>query len=571
MERFKRPLASIWLFCLCGLAFAQAKPESVLSGRVLLEDGQPAAEAMVEISPVGIRGNRDEQRVQCDETGSFKMAGIAPGTYSITALAPGYVSADADSTRLYRPGEMATLRLVKGGVITGRIVDATGEPLVGVQVKIQRSRNLTGKSVRNGESSMWGDQFQTDDRGIYRVYGLLPGFYIVGVESTSVERWMGGGGDEAPTYYPSTTRDAAMEITVRPGDEVTGIDIRYRGDQGHAISGMVSGATDSSQPFRSAGLTLLHAATGQIIASSSADQSKAFVFFGIPDGEYELYARMGGQKEESGAGSAPQRVSVKGADVTGLNLRMTAYGSINGRVVLEPAKSGEARCETKTPPSVEEILVRSKSLLRNPRSLNSLLAEVDEAADRPLAPNEKGEFTLLNLEPDAYRIEPDLPGESWFVRSITLPASGAAKTKTDVARSPLNLKAGEKLSGLEITLAEGAASLSGRVAPKESKENGNLLNNLRVHLIPAETTAADDVLRYREDFAEKDGSFEFKHLAPGKYRLLARSIPDTEKDKSRPAAFDATERLKLRKDAEAANNEIELKPCQRVKDHVLRW
>ena len=48
-------------------------------------------------------------------------------------------------------------------------------------------------------------------------------------------------------------------------------------------------------------------------------------------------------------------------------------------------------------------------------------------------------------------------------------------------------------------------------------------------------------------------------------------ITDTEKDNSRPAAFDATERLKLRKDAEAANNELELKPCQRVKDHVLRW
>ena len=568
MERFKRPLASIWLFCLCGLAFAQAKPESVLSGRVLLEDGQPAAGATVEISPVGIRGNRDEQRVQCDETGSFKMAGIAPGTYSITALAPGYVSADADSTRLYRPGEMATLRVVKGGVITGRIVDATGEPLVGVQVKIQRSRNLTGKSVRNGESSMWGDQFQTDDRGIYRVYGLLPGFYIVGVESTSVERWMGGGGDEAPTYSPSTTRDAAMEITVRPGDEVTGIDVRFRGDTGHAISGTVTGLTELSAQYSGFNVRLLNAQTKEFVSDAFVNQTKTFVFFGIPDGEYELYSRIPRRKEETGSGSIPQRVSVKGADVTGLNLRLTAYGSINGRMILEPAKSGEAKCETKAQPSVEEILVRSKSLLRNPRSLNSLLAEVDEASDRPIAPNEKGEFTLLNLEPDTYRLEPDLPGETWFVRSITLPANGAAKTKTDVARSPLNLKAGEKISGLEITLAEGAASLSGRVT---SKENGNLPNSLRVHLIPAETTTADDVLRYREDFAEKDGSFEFKHLAPGKYRLLARSITDTEKNQSRPAAFDATERLKLRKDAEAANNELELKPCQRIKDYALRW
>jgi hypothetical protein len=65
--------------------------------------------------------------------------------------------------------------------------------------------------------------------------------------------------------------------------------------------------------------------------------------------------------------------------------------------------------------------------------------------------------------------------------------------------------------------------------------------------------------------------FSTKHLATGKYWLLARSIPDTEKDTQRPAAFDSTERAKLRKEAEAAKNEIELKPCQRVKDHVLRW
>ncbi len=566
--RSRITFVSLWLILLCSLAFAQAKTELSLSGRVLLEDGQPAAGAMVEITPVGIRNNSDEQRVQCDETGSFKLAGIAPGSYAISALTPGYVSGDDASARHYRPGETATIRLVKGGVITGRVTDATGELLVGAQVKIQRLRDLNGKTVRNGESSMWRSEFQTDDRGIYRVYGLLPGIYIVSIESSSVERWLGGGDDEAPTFYPSTTRDTAMEITVRPGDEVTGIDVRHRGDMGHAISGTVSGATDPSHPFSSAGVGLLHAATKQVVSSTSADQTKTFVFFGIPDGEYELYARMSGRNDEGGSGSAPQRVSVKGADVTGLSLRLTAYGVISGRIILEPAKAGEAKCEIKTPSSIEEILVRSKSLLRNPRSLNALLAEIDETFERPIAPNEKGEFTLLNLEPDSYRIEPDLPGETWFIRSMTLPASGTAKSKTDAARTPLVLKAGEKISSLEITLAEGAATLSGRVTPKEG---GNLPGNLRVHLVPAEATAADDVLRYREDFTEKDGSFEFKHLAPGKYRLLARSITDTEKDNSRPAAFDATERLKLRKDAEAANNELELKPCQRVKDHVLRW
>lgn len=560
-----------FLLVLCGSGFAQSQTQNTLSGRIVLDDGQPAAKATVEITSAGLRNNR-EQRVECDETGSFKLSGLAPGSYSITAFAPGYVS--TEENRFYRPGETATIRLVKGGVITGRATDVTGELLVGAAVKLQRLRDLNGKRVRNGESSTWSDEFQTDDRGMYRVYGLLPGIYIVSIESGAGLRWLGEADNEAPTYYPSTTRDAAMEITVRPGDEVSGIDIRYRGDLGRAISGTITGQTDSSQPFNTPGITLLNATTREVVSSASVFQTKAFVFFGIPDGEYELYARLIGRREENGAASQPQRVSVKGADVTGLTVRLNAYGSISGRVVLEPAKPASpdaAKCENKTPSSVEEILLRAQSELRNPRSLNALLGELDEDSDRPTAPNEKGEFTLLNLEPDSYRLEPDLPGESWFIRSITLPPAGTAKTKTDAARLPINVKAGEKLSGVEITLAEGAASLSGRVVLKETSPRGTSPLNLRIHLIPAEPTASDDVLRYRELVTEKDGSFAFNHLAPGKYRLLTRSIPDTEKDKPRPAAFDSTERIKLRKEAEAANNELELKPCQRINDYVLKF
>lgn len=560
--------AALFLTMFGSIALAQSNSETTLSGKVLLDNGQPAAGANVEINSVGLRKNRQSESVQCDETGSFKLTGLAPGSYSLEISAPGYVTDETSSQRIYRPGESVTIHLVKGGVITGKVTDSTGEPLVYAKVKLQRLRDLNGKRVRNGDDpSFLGDDFRTDDRGIYRAFGLLPGVYVVAVDSEPIEPWLGGN-SEIPTFYPSTTRDAAMELTVRPGDELSNIDIRFRGDAGRAISGLLTGATDSSQPFNSPGLTLLHAATKDSVASTSPNQTKAFVFFGIPDGEYELYARQIGRTEDNIAGSPPLRVSVRGADVTGLTLRMLPYASISGRVIVEAAKPGETKCDSKTSPSVEAILLRHKSELRNPRTLNVVLGESDEAI-RPFAPDEKGEFTLSHLEPDGYRIEADLPGENWFVRSMTLPPVGAAKTKTDAARSAITLKAGEKLAGLEITLAEGAASVSGRVLP--AKAGGNLPSRLRVHLIPAESTAADDVLRYREVQIEKSGSFTFNHLAPGKYWLLARSIPDTDKDIQRPAAFDSTERTKLRKEAEAANLQLELAPCQRVKDHVLKF
>ena len=92
-------------------------------------------------------------------------------------------------------------------------------------------------------------------------------------------------------------------------------------------------------------------------------------------------------------------------------------------------------------------------------------------------------------------------------------------------------------------------------------------------MIPAEVSAADDVLRYAETTVGVDGEFGFKHLAPGKYLLYARQASEKEvnSNRSRPLAWDEIERAKLRREAAAANYEVELKACERVKDHVLRW
>jgi hypothetical protein len=66
--------------------------------------------------------------------------------------------------------------------------------------------------------------------------------------------------------------------------------------------------------------------------------------------------------------------------------------------------------------------------------------------------------------------------------------------------------------------------------------------------------------------------FLFKHIAPGKYFLHMRQAPekDASNDQAGPIAWDAVNRVKLRREAASAKNEIELKPCQRVKDYVLR-
>lgn len=558
------------LLLFAAFAQVQSKPELTIRGRALLDDGRPASQAVVEAYAVGARLGL--QSAACDDDGNFRLTVVAPGSYKLEARATGYImDSRSTSDSVYRVGESVTLRLVKGGVITGRVTDVTDEPLVGVGINLYRVRDVEGNSPR--QSIPWHGDVQTDDRGVYRAFGLEPGAYIIGVE---VDSGGGLGGRDVPTWYPATTRAAATEVVVHAGEEITNIDIHHRGSTGYAIGGTVSGETETSSPFGGASVLVYDTATKAPIAQGYANsESKSFFVAGIADGEYEIAALVYNQEGEM-ATSPPRHVSIKGTDVTGVGLKLARFSSLAGRVVIERIASSNpadqlAKCASKN--QMEEILIRARSDGRNPRSLNSLIFENNWRPNQ-IAPDAKGEFTIRSLNADGYRLEADLPGENWYIRSITQPAiqstPGAAK-RTDISRAGVNVKSGEKLSGIEIAIAEGAAGLEGRVVA--AKENQKLPSFLRVYLIPAEPTAAEDILRYREILTGKDGSFEFKQIAPGKYFLLARSTSENDANGAtlRPAAFDPIQRTQLRRQAEAAKNEIELKICQRVKDHLLKF
>jgi hypothetical protein len=487
------------------------------------------------------------------------------------------VGDQAALNRLHRAGDHVIITLAKGGVITGRVTDELGMPMIGTQVYLRMVRTLDGQPPGVKTISRVSDRSRlTDDRGVYRLYGLEPGVYIVNVNDAA-----GDEGRDAPTYYPSATRDTAAEIPVHGGEEVPNIDIRHRAERGHVVSGKLTGELPSTGNFGSVAVDLIGRTDGQLFnsvgVSALAGNGRGFAFEAVPDGEYDLIAHKNNPNDrtkDDAAASPPRRVTVKDADVTGIELRLVKLASIAGRVVTE-ANSVQKTCEQKQPVSIEEILLITESEGKGSVANQVVMAKsLHSQPANYVAPNEKGEFKLAQLEAGRYRLLADLPGLNWYVRAITQPApqtGGAAKGKADAARNPMALKAGEKLSGVEVAIAEGAASLSGRVI--SAKDGGNLPQRLRVHLLPAETTATDDVLRYREAMTGQNGQFEFKHLAPGKYFLLARSVSENEanSDTLRPAAFDTAQRIQLRREAEAAKNEITLEPCSRVKDQALRF
>lgn len=555
----------------------------VISGRVTGEDGQPFASAMVSVYRMYAPGPGQGQNVGTDEDGKFLVPNLSPGLYSVSAFAPGLISqrgATTDEPQYHRVGDSVNLTLVKGGVITGTVRDANGEPVVAVAVNALRVRDANGHTVTyNGGFA----QSMTDDRGIYRIYGQMPGTYLVSAGgrlgfSSGSNPYEG----DAPTYYPSSTRDTAAEVSVRSGEEATNIDIRYRGEHGHMISGKINSTLPEGGISYGISITLRHAASGASELNNffPPRDKAAFSIQGVADGVYDLIAQQGSSTGQTVV-SSPRRVTVRGADVTGLELTLSPLGSVAGRAVLEPAPKKEG-CEAGgRPPMLVEVVINARS------------AQKSQTETLPFSPfsqggggalNEQGEFTIRNLSAGSYRLGAWLPTDFWYLRSVALPAASVrasapaaknAETKNAATSSFINLTAGQTFTGVTVNIAQDGATLSGRVT--EAKEGAEAAagapQNVKVYLVPAERERAEDLLRYAEMKPDADGAFSFKHLAPGRYWLIARPFveDDSPDHAQRPLAWDADARAKLRKDAEAQNTAVELSPCKSVADQVLRY
>jgi hypothetical protein len=565
MKLFRFVTAMLTLSGLVLIGSAQQIPMApktdAISGRVVDENGNPLVNAWVSVDEVAARGpNRIPHSTTTDDEGYFRLTGLPQGDYYISVSAGGYLSTtisanerpERPSDRDFRSGAPVTVTLKKGGVITGRVTDAEGRAVVAIPLTLEYARDENDRSRAGGHAEREG---WTDDRGVYRFYGLPPGSYLIcaGCRGRQ-DRGATAFDSDAPTYYPSSARENATEVKVAAGEEATGIDIRYRAERGHAIRGVVAGAAEFKfQPnvsLRSLG------AQNVFTYSNVDDQSLKFNFDGLTDGEYELTAIRGVSGDDDGAGSAPRRVTIKGADVDGIELRIVPFGSVSGRFILA---ADSTDCQIQERKRISDV---SPTLYRDDGTQRGFMI------DRP---SQEGAFAIRAVEAGRYQLAAWLPHREWFLRSITQPGPAPANRPVDISRQTLTLQPGERKTGLVATVAEGAAFLSGKVS--SSTEGASLPTRLRVYLVPAEPASADDALRYAEAEIEGNGRFTVSHLAPGRYYLLARPAPNAESSEAppRPTTWNEENRAKLLREARATKAEVELKACQRVMDYSLRY
>jgi hypothetical protein len=504
-----------------------------ITGRIVDENGAPVADAVVQITRQGERFG--VFTVAPDDEGRFRSGALQEGLYSVWIRARGYTRIEAPRDALYRPGDRITARLAKGGVVTGRVTDASGEPVIAIPVLAHYVSDDEGRAVdRSGAY-----EAETDDRGIYRIFGLPAGSYLVAA-GRARQSWEPASlrDTNASVYYPSSGPDTASEVAVRLGAETASIDIVYRAVQGRTISGSVVGGS------RYVTVWLKNAKNGRSVGWRSASNESGawrFEFDGLGDGEYELEASS--WADDASLRSAPRKVAVRGADVTGVELRLAPLASFEGRLEWE---EGELVDGCKPPKSrrEREVLVALEKV-----------AEIDANERRSIASAKPGgELVAKSLREGSYWLEIEPPDRHWYVARIEREVAKAAKPSPLVGR-PLRIGHGEAVRGARIVLRGGAAAVRGRVT---STKGEKLPHGLRVALVPTEPERKDDPVRYYDVSVAEDGAYLVEHVAPGDYRAVVLQPKGAV-----PLAWDEAARPLARKLAEERGVAVSFRQCER--------
>lgn len=350
---------------------AAPAPAGRISGRVTAADSNtPIAGARIMLFPAGMMGgpNRMPPQAVTDRNGRFVLERIAAGDYHIDVQKPGFtpLTLPPDPPRMITvvPGESLTdvdFQLQKGGAITGRLLDANGEPMVDAPIMaIRRDPSVSGLGLFPGH--MQGGQ-QTNDLGEFRVFGLVPGEYLIAAMPRGISPFGGANMPPPPsgtartttamTYYPGTTdADAAQRIVIAPGAEVGGIVFAMQTTPAFSVSGIV--VDESNNPVANAMVMLMGDPSSGMFGPSGSAQSQEdgrFEIGEVPAGRYSITASimvMGGDPNVSIVGSGTTAV-LSAPAAAGFTFGTGAPADAPTEIVVADADVENVRVVTRAP------------------------------------------------------------------------------------------------------------------------------------------------------------------------------------------------------------------------------
>src|SRR5262245_20961616 len=546
-------------------------------------------------------------RVLTGSDGRFVFRRLPKGSFMITAEKPGYLNGaygrrrpggDSQTLVLFDGQKVGNLRIYlwRHSALSGVVVDEAGEPVVGIQMR-GFMRTMVGGQRRFAPA---GTMAWTDDRGVYRIHGLLPGDYLVAAVSTKVSvaaataedtrrsgatpssigeigaatvagrgssmqvgdalLTLGGSAiGHAPsndghvfvyptTFHPNTASPLrATVVTVGSGEERSGIDFQLVPVATRRVSGVVLNADGppGAIPVRLMAEDAADTPLEQEIATTVTDRAGAFVFPAVPVGLYSIRVVQGVRLLGGLAGTSTV-IQTGGGTISSADL-------ISARLYLDLFNVRW----TSFPVGVGRDDISNLSITLRPGLNIRGRAEFVGTRDRP-APQLTQVAVTLDSTAQTSRIAPvtgrfdgsaqfsaiGLPGGKYIIRVGPPPTGWFLQSITyngrDVADSPLDLETTDA-TGLIFTFTDRPTEVIGTV------RNGAGVSDPGASVVafPSDSQTWSNVWlnprRFRRVRVEPTGVFKLSPLAAGSYFLVA--FPDDAiGDWEGPSVLDALSR-----------------------------
>ncbi len=508
-------LFSLSYLSLCAQGQALQKTGTgLITGRVTAGDrGAPDVTVLLTPGEPGL-DRKAISRTTTDADGNYRLMNVPAGRYIIVPVTP-TMTGPAETTYggpgrnlIIGEGEVVEkmdFALTRGGVITGRVTDADGKPVIEERIQLASAENQDRSRTGFFANPF---MFQTDDRGVYRIYGVPPGRYTVSAGVSLQEGMVRVGlvnrGYYLRVFHPNETdskKAAIVEVT--EDGEVKNVDIKMgRAIRAFRVAGRVVDA-DTGKPapnliigygsYRPEDRRVMSYGYGQ----TRTDARGQFQMEGIVPGRYAAFTWDA--EGVVGTYTEPVPFEITDADVSGIEMKVRRGASISGIAQIEGTTD-------------EKVLARLSQL-----SLGVFVQSkgITSPADRRAQLGADGSFRVTGLPPGTV---------SFYIYGYPLPQGiRLSRVERDGVAQPngIEIAPGAEASNVRVILEYGSGSLRGQVRV----DNGELPTGARmmIMLSKAEDEADTRPISYAQ--VDSRGRFLLEGLPTGDYRLSLHVQP----------------------------------------------